>query len=486
MKTPLLAIALSFPAVVFAAENSAPNILFIMADQWRGNAFPGVKNREPVKTPCLDKLARQGVNFTQAVSSYPVSSPARGMLMTGMYPHKTGVPVNCNSESAPHGVELHQDAVCWSDVLKAVGYETGYIGKWHLDAPHAPYVDTYNNHWNIKWNEWTPKEKRHGFDYWHAYGTYDWHLRPMYWDTDDSRENFKYYNQWGPEHEADKAIGFLRSRGKSGKPFALVVSMNPPHTGYELVPEKYKKIYAALDVEKIARSRPDVPAADTPDGKFFRRSIRDYYACMTGVDEQVGRIVDELKAQGIFDNTIVVFSSDHGDNMGMHNQRGKNICTENSMRIPLLITWPEKIKPRVDDKTLVAFADLAPTLLSLAGLKNRIPETMQTFDLSGAVLGEKSAPVPAWQPYYRMDMKDYKRGVRGLRDARYTYAISANFASGDNENRAPGNYETLYDREKDPYQMKNIAAENPKLCRKFRAELAEFLKKTDDPFTVKK
>ena len=115
-----------------------------MADQWRGNAI-GCLNIEPVKTPNLDKLASAGVHFTDAVSCYPVSSPARAMLMTGLYPVSNKVTGNCNSDNTPHGVELETDVRCWSDVLKEKGYATGYLGKWHLDAPVAPYVNTSNN-----------------------------------------------------------------------------------------------------------------------------------------------------------------------------------------------------------------------------------------------------------------------------------------------------------------------------------------------------
>ena len=135
MKKRLNIFLLAFPLCpVFQIQaQEKPNLVFIMADQWRGDAL-GCLGKEPVKTPCLDQLAREGVNFTNAVSSYPVSSPARGMLMTGMYPHKNKVTGNCNSANAPYGVELPQDARCWSDILKANGYQTGYIGKWHLDG----------------------------------------------------------------------------------------------------------------------------------------------------------------------------------------------------------------------------------------------------------------------------------------------------------------------------------------------------------------
>ncbi len=324
-------------------HKSAPNLVFIMADQYRGDAI-GCIGKEPVKTPCLDKLASEGVLFTNAVSSYPVSSPARAMLMTGMYPIHNKVTGNCNSQTAPYGVELPQDARCWSDVLKDMDYQTGYIGKWHLDSPYKPYVDTYNNRGKVAWNEWCPPERRHGFEHWIAYGTYDYHLKPMYWDTTAPRDSFYYVNQWGPAYEAGKAIEYIETQKADDRPFALVVSMNPPHTGYELVPDKYKDIYKDMDIEALCNNHPDIPAKGTEMGDYFRNNICDYYACITGVDENVGRIIDALKANDLFENTIVVFTSDHGICMGVHNQPGKDIFYEEAMRIPMIISWPEKIK----------------------------------------------------------------------------------------------------------------------------------------------
>lgn len=449
-----------------------PNLVFIMADQWRGDAL-GCVGKEPVMTPNLDALARKGVHFTNAVSSYPVSSPARGMLMTGMYPHKNKVVGNCNSANTPYGVELSQDARCWSDILKANGYRTGYIGKWHLDAPRPPYVNTYNNKGKIAWNEWCPKERRHGFDHWVAYGTYDNHLKPMYWDTEAPRDSFYYVHQWGPEYEANQAIEFLQKHPNGSEPFALVVSMNPPHTGYELVPEKYKEKYQHLDTESLCAHRPDIPAKGTPMGDYFRDNIRNYYACMTGVDEQVGRIVKELKRLNLFDNTLVVFTSDHGICMGAHGQAGKDIFYEESMSIPLIISWPDKVKPRTDTCTMVAFADLYPTLLTAMGLGNHIPAEVQTFDWSDALLKGKEYP-HAVQPYYYIQASDPSTGYRGLRTPSHTFVIHATSGKMDEV--------WLFDRTSDPYQMNNQAQQHPQLVKRLMRQLKKWLKKTEDPF----
>lgn len=468
----LLPALLTATAANAQKKQSSPNLVFIMADQFRGDAL-GCIGKEPVKTPCLDRLAAEGVNFTNAVSSYPVSSPARAMLMTGMYPAHNKVTSNCNSETAPYGVELPQEARCWSDVLKEQGYRMGYIGKWHLDAPHRPYVDTYNNRGKIAWNEWCPPERRHGFDHWIAYGTYDYHLKPMYWNATAPRDSFYYVNQWGPAYEADRAIDYIRAQKDKQQPFALVVSMNPPHTGYELVPDKYKEMYKDLDVEALCAARPGIPAKGTKTGDFFRKSIRDYYACITGVDENVGRIVEALKQNGLFDNTIVVFTSDHGDLMGVHDLIGKNIYYEEAMRVPVIISWPRKIQPRKDDKLMIAFADLYPSLLSLMGFRQEIPASVQTFDLSKEILTGKAGKEIA-QPYYYVQFDNHATGYRGLRTSTYTYVVHATDGKTDDV--------ILFDRTQDPHQMNNIAGRHPELVSRLGKQLKEWLTKTGDPF----
>lgn len=471
----LLTSCLCINATQAQKKIETPNLVFIMADQWRGQAI-GCLGLEPVQTPNLDRLAAEGVYFTDAISSYPVSSPARGMLMTGMYPTNSKVTGNCNSATAPYHVELPTEARCWSDVLKDQGYELGYIGKWHLDAPHQPYIDTYNNKGKIAWNEWCPKERRHGFSHWIAYGTYDYHLKPMYWDTDASRDEYYFVDQWGPEYEADRAINYIANQDNklrdSGKPFALVVSMNPPHTGYELVPDKYKEIYRHVDVETLCDS-PVIPPRGTESGDYFRKSVPDYYACMTGVDEQVGRIIRQLKEQGLFDNTIVVFTSDHGDCMGMHNHIGKDIYYEEAMRIPLMISWPEKIAPRRDSTLAIAFADLYPSLLSLMGFKDEIPAEVQTFDLSASILSPENTQEVV-QPYYYVVPENLTTGYRGLRTKKYTFVVHATNAQTDEW--------LLFDREQDPFQLNNIAPDQPELIKQFSSRLKDWLKKTNDPF----
>jgi hypothetical protein len=320
-----------------AEEIAGPNLLFICADQWRGQAL-GFLEQEPVLTPNLDRLATESLVLTQAVSNYPVCSPYRAMLMTGMYPHANGVLGNCNSTGTKYGCELKEKARCWSDILDDRGYSLGYVGKWHLEAPREPYVESYNNSEKSAWNEWTPPARRHGFQFWYAYNTFDRHLTPEYWATDSRRDQRVRVEQWSPEHEAEMAIRFIRNEdGKhreADKPFGLVVSMNPPHMPYRQVPAKYVDQYKDKSVQELLGSRPNLLPQDDRWGKYTRQNIKYQYAMMTGVDEQIGRILKTLDEIGARENTIVVFTSDHGDCLGLHGMVSKNNHFEESMRIP--------------------------------------------------------------------------------------------------------------------------------------------------------
>lgn len=472
------------PAVSAAAAWGAPpkktNLVVVMADQWRGDAL-GFLGKEAVQTPYIDQFARTGVVVGQCVSGYPVSSPARGMFMTGAYPHVNGVTGNCNSNTAPFGVELRGEVQCWSDVLAAQGYALGYIGKWHLDSPHTPYIDCSNNRGAVAWNEWCPPDRRHGFGYWVAYGTYDQHLRPLYWNNATSRDDWKYIDQWGPEYEADLAIEFIQNNAQ--KPFALMVSMNPPHPGYSLVPDRYKELYADLNVDSVVAARPHLAG----EGKLMGQVLRDYYACMTGVDEQFGRIVEALKKQGLWDNTVVVFTSDHGDMMGAHEVVGKNTYHEEAMRVPMI--WGGAgLKPRVDNELLMSLEDFSPTALGLLGYGNLVPSTTQTQNLALQLQGDQKNR-PQGQLYMKMwsnggegttgqeGIAIDQDGWRGWRTERYTYAVR--FEGGKVAERK------LYDRMVDPFQMQNVADVQVKVVQKMHRALGERLKQIDDPIAGK-
>lgn len=451
-----------------------PNLLFVFPDQMRGSAM-GFLGEEPVMTPTLDRFAAESLVLPQTVSSYPVCSPFRAMLMTGKYPHANQVTNNCLSLTTPFNCQLQETDTCWSDVLKEKGYSLGYIGKWHLDSPVEPYIECANNGPKQAWNEWCPPHRRHGFDFWYAYGTYDHHMRPLYWDTEAARDGFHYVDQWGPEHEADLAIQYITNKEGTyrdpDRPFALVVSMNPPHTPYTQVPKRYVDRYKDVPLEDLCQ-RPNIPPANTKMGAQYRRDIRNYYGMITGVDEQFGRILDTLKAQGLEDDTLVVFTSDHGNCLGIHGQATKNNRYEESMRIPFMVRYPGKIKPRQDD-LLFSSLDMCPTLLDLMGFGHEIGKDVDGKSYAGEFLGRQGSR-PEWQWYMWVPQGKPAWGRRGIRNRAFTFVVSK--IQGQ-----PTDY-YLHDNKNDPYQLKNIASQRPDLVKALMVELERTLLTYDDPW----
>jgi arylsulfatase A-like enzyme len=453
-----------------------PNLLFVFPDQMRGQAM-GFLEEDPVITPNLDRFAGEGVAFTQAVSNYPVCSPYRAMMLTGLYPHSNGVLANCNTNGAEYGYELDSDARCWSDVLHENGYSLGYIGKWHLDSPRKPYVDTANNTAEFAWNEWTPPERRHGFDFWYAYGTYDNHDHPEYWTTDALRSERTRVDQWGPEHEADMAVRFIRNEGgeyrDSAKPWALVVSMNPPHMPYDRVPARYLEMYGDATPEELINRANVNLGEDTGGAQLARRQIRNYFAQITGVDDQFGRILDALREGGLEEDTIVVFTSDHGNCLGCHEEVSKNVHYEESMRVPFLIRWTGTIRPRQDD-LLISTPDIHPTLLDLVGLTEETPPGVQGRSRARLLL-DGEGPRPTSQLYIKIPYGEPALGSRGVRTHRYTLSVEKG-AGGDMNL-------ILHDNLEDPFQLENIGDENPQLVRELmETELIPWLVETRDPW----
>ena len=464
-------------ALLFAQQK--PNVVIIIADQWRGQAM-GFIGKEKVKTPFIDSFAKQSFVVTQMTSNFPLCSPARAMLFTGKYPFKNHVYSNVNSASAPDGIELPTKIVCWSDVLKADGYSNGYIGKWHLDSPHEPYVPTYNNDKKVAWNEWTSPERRHGFDYWYAYGTYDRHNKPMYWDSKAGRDSFHYVNQWGPEHEADKALDFFSNKDNvrdATKPFALVVSMNPPHSDYKTVPTKYLDEYNDVPMDSLIQN-PNIPPAETTMGKLYRDNIKYYYANISGVDAQIKRIVNGLKKQKLLDNTIIIIMADHGNCLGKHDEESKNNIYEESLKIPFIVYWKGQIKARIDTAFLGSIPDIYPTLLDLMGEKSHIPADIDGTSYA-SYFRNGNGKVPREQYLLGAIMSNHANknsGFRGIRNANYKLAY---------QQKKDGTQDTfLFDLKKDPFELNNIYKKDGKEVVELRAKLVEWLKKTNDSFTL--
>ena len=452
-----------------------PNLLIIINDQWRGQAM-GYEGKEPVKTPNLDAFAKTSFVSKQMITNYPLCSPSRAMLFSGRYPLKNKVFSNVNSKGTPYGIELAPDMTCISDVLKTAGYFNGYIGKWHLDAPHEPYIKTSNNK-EIAWNEWTPPSRRHGYDYWYAYGTYDEHDKPMYWNTNASRDSFHYVNEWGPKHEADKAIAFFKNEGNvrpADKPFSLVVSMNPPHSGYKTVPSKYYDLYKDVSLETLIKD-PDIPAANTKMGKLYRDNIKYYYANITGADEQIGRILDYLKQSGLQKNTLIVFMADHGNSLGKHDEVSKNHFYEESLRIPFIMHWDGKILARYDDKMLMSIPDIFPTVLNIMGVKAKLPENLDGRDFSAHIQTGKGEYPKQQFLIGSIAASNPNTGFRGIRTAKHKLVYSYQQKQVK---------QFLFDLETDPFELNNIYSNSSETVKLLKNNLKTWLIKTNDKFNL--
>lgn len=429
-----LLILLSVCSGLYAADARKPNIVFVIADQWRASAF-GHAGDPNVKTPNLDRFERECTNFTQAISGVPVCTPTRASLLTGQRPLTHGLFIN--------DVPLNPEATTIAKVLKASGYDTACIGKWHVDG-HGR-------------SNFIPRERRQGFDYWkvlectHAYNNSPYFAdgpEKLTWDGYDARA------------QTEDARQYLRSRAGSNKPFMLWMAWGPPHNPYESAPEKYRAMYDAAKIEL----QPNVPA----DVKMpVRAWLAGYYAHCTALDDCFADLLATLAEAKLDENTIVVFTSDHGDMLGSHNQQRKQRPYEESARVPMLMRLPKTlgIAPARVNGTINT-EDVMPTLLSLCGVA--IPKTVEGFDFSAYLRGGADpsgggALIACLSPFGEFTRQQNGREYRALRTAQYTYARDLN-----------GPW-LLFDNSADPWQLNNLAGKPEAAA--IQAELDARLKK---------
>jgi len=416
-----------------------PNLLLVFADQMRAEAM-GCMGNAQVHTPHLDRLAAQGALFTNAIANHPLCTPSRASLLTGRYP------LSCRTVT--NDLQMPTDQVTFAHVLGRAGYRCGYVGKWHLDG------------WPR--NQFTPPgPRRQGFDdYWAVHNCTHDYFHPHYYLNDDP--NLVEVPGYEPEVQTDLAIGCLE-RWKD-EPFCLVVSWGPPHNPYEMVPERYRKQY---DPEALVL-RPNCGQDAN------RRNVADYYAAVTALDENLGRLLAALDRLGIAGRTLVVFTSDHGDLLWSHHLTDKQAPWEEAIHIPLVMRLPGTIPAGRKSEELIGIADLAPTMLGLLGA--RVPREMEGLDFTWAALGQAgsghtSVPIMDLVPTdnaLRWNIHPW----RGVRTRRYTYA------------RRQGQPWVLYDNREDPYQLKNLAEEASAapLRREMEGELQSWLERLGDRF----
>lgn len=459
------------------------NLLFVFADQWRADAM-GYARADPVYTPNMDAFCAEATYCDHAFSTFPVCTPHRASLMTGRYPLSMGMFTNCKTGLS---MRLGDGELGVGQMLKDAGYQTAYIGKWHLDEPeqnHCPEPLSGARDWDA----FTPPgPRRHGFDYWYSYGTYDRHLHPHYWkDTPQMIQ----VDEWSVEHETSKALEYLSTVREEGRPFALYLSWNPPHSFYDQVPQKYLDLYPDVKLkdnvclEKIHHHTGEqVPY--TPEELSL--ITRQYYAAVSGLDDQFGRLINYLKETGIYEDTVVVLSADHGDMMGSHGLMGKHVWYEESIRIPFVIRVPGNEKRLC--KTCIGSQDMVPTLLGILDLP--IPDTVEGRDCSSCILTEREdldrvsylCACPGRNVFldrFAQAGKDPKAfGWRGVRTQEYTYVMELGYDVVPH----PARY--LYCTAEDPQQMHPLdpeAPENRRLSGHLEANVIAWMERQGDGF----
>lgn len=426
-----------------------PNIVFVFGDQWRAQAtgYSGDPNLQS-KTPNLDKLAAESVNLSNAVSTCPVCTPYRASLLTGQYPLTHGLFLN--------DTPLRNKALTIAEVCKDAGYDTGYVGKWHINAGGR--------------SNYIPEDRRQGFDYWKVLEcTHSYNNSPYYAGNDPTKLYWKGYDAIAQTRDVAE---YIKDHAENDKPFLMMLSWGPPHaplTPPHLPPEQYRKMFKAEDIQL----RPNVPVEKA---KAAKKDLAGYYAHIAALDDCMGDIIETIDKAGIKDNTILVFTSDHGDMLHSHGHKKKQRPWDESARVPFLIRYPAKLGAKGKESDMpLGTPDIMPTLLALSDIK--IPKGVEGVDYSRVLAGKVKAPdnaalIECLSPFGQWVRKNGGKEYRGIRTKRYTYVRDLD-----------GPW-LLYDNQKDPYQQNNICnkAEYADVQKKLDGILKRKLKESNDKF----
>jgi arylsulfatase A-like enzyme len=402
-----------------------PNVLLVISDQFRWDCV-GAYGLNPLNlTPNLDAMAAQGSTFLNAITNQPVCAPSRACLFTGTYANRHGVWRN--------GIPLNPESVTLAKLFRSAGYTANYIGKWHL-APENPKDPTTLGA--------VPKQYRGGFDdFWAGCNIMELTSHPYegtIWDSEGNEIRFK--DIYRVDFITDRVVSFLRQPPR--EPFLLVVSYLEPHFQNDcncfVAPKGYAERYRNSFIPR--------------DLSFFpgdwQEQLPDYYGCIARVDENVGRLRQELAALHLADHTIFVFLSDHGCHFRTRNPEYKRSGHESSVHIPLVIAGPGFNAPR-PAKNLVSQIDIAPTLLESANI------TPPTSVQGRSFLRLADGRAPDWRDEVFIQISESMTG-RALRTPQWTYVVAE--CDGKSHPSATTYVEyQLYDLFADPHQLVNLA-----------------------------
>lgn len=453
-----------YPYPERANGHHGANVIWFTVDQMRAQAMSLVGDPN-VNTPNLDRMARDGLHFRNAVSGFPLCCPARGSWLTGQYPHQV----------IPGHEYLMDPAIpTVADAFNSAGYHTAWLGKWHLDGHHERDL-------RGGWHQ-VPAERRGRFKTWIGYDNNNSQYDCWVHGHDEDREVPIYRL---PGHETDALTDLLIDQidRHQEDPFFLCCSVQPPHDPYTAPPE-----WSARQNPASLQMRPNVPAGDHFQRKA-REELAGYYALIEHIDANVGRVMAHLEATGLADTTYIVFTSDHGDHHGSHGHFRKMTPHEESIRVPFMVWGGKRWQYRTwaDIPYTINHVDLAPTSLGLAGITK--PAEMQGFDYSAVARGNYAESAPACGPdlseapdsaYLQVviptghgpSIDQPWRGVVTTDGWKYV-AIS-------------GQPWLLYDLNTDPYEQCNLVFHSHARGRRqaLQERLARWIEETGDAFTL--
>lgn len=456
-----------------APADTRPNILFLMADQFRFDCL-GANGNRLIRTPNLDRLASESANFARAYVQAPVCVPSRISYFTGRYPHSHKNRVNYTPAGPQPFIQ---------EILKKNGYRTGSVGKLHFYPPTSEHArstgfdqvllhdgvrstDRYSDY--VKWrNAHDPRAA----------------IPETALDRSARREGNPYraaiQYEYTPTHWiGEQTIGMLREFARTPEPFFLFCSFFKPHSPYQ-APAPYDSMYNGVDIPLPPRtSLEDIQRLPLPVQRLILRGrpeyripperlewiYRSYYGAVSMVDFEIGRILEALAASGRSRNSIVIFAADHGDQLLEHGLTGKNVFFESSVHTPFLIRYPGRIAAQRCD-SLIEMVDVAPTLLDLCGLP--IPDTVQGQSFAALVTGRRAEYRPREMVYSENIIPEVitggalnmpfvpGQGVAGIRhpDAKMARTLRWKL------NYYPGHGAELYDMQNDPHEMRNLASD---------------------------
>ena len=420
-----------------------PNVLYIMADQLRYQSC-GYAGDELAHTPNIDRLATEGIDLSSAVSNMPVCAAYRASLFTGKYSTSTGMVINeirLNPDHHPRPL-----ARC----LSGVGYRALYIGKWHL------YANEMGNHTDPKNSFVPPGKHRLGFDgYFAHYGFHhEYYGEKAYYHLNGPEKIGYGDGVYEPDGQTDLAMERLTEVAGGSDPFALFLSFGTPHDPWESrnVPERYYDIFRDTDFPPPPNYSDEMdPYGDDwsneeKSPELINRWKRVYYAMTANLDYNIGRLMARLDELEIADDTIVIFTSDHGEMFGAQGRMKKNTFYEEAARVPFLVRWPGGISAGSRSDVPFGTVDIMPTILGLTGVE--VPSEVEGMDISAHLLGN-DGPVPEFaflQNTGACAVWEDGHEWRAVRDRRYTYA----------RYHVDGR-ELLFDHRDDPYQLHDLS-----------------------------